>query len=183
MFFFIFDIDAKEFGDRLRNSIKTANITQKDLSDAIGVSKTTINNYVGGRIPDASILYKLSKTLGVSMEWLISGEEASNTNKMVNREESELLALYSSCCEEQKKEIVESIKSYLKNDYYNFKKPFASLSEDELKIIELFRNLSTRDKIKIEGVIESKISESKDSKKGELSTCKTTEEEAAKKHA
>lgn len=68
-------IDPHAFGNRLKKSLKVSNITQKDLAQHIGVSKTSINNYVNGRIPDVTILYLLSSYLGISMEWLLTGKE------------------------------------------------------------------------------------------------------------
>lgn len=179
------EIDSRKFGERLREAIKSAGTTQKDLATKIGVSKTAINNYVGGRIPDASILYKISKILNTTMEWLLAGEDTKNINKTFDKEEFELINLYSSCDEEQKKDIFESIKSYLSDPDYNFKRPLDSLSEEEIKILELFRNLTARDKIKIEGIIESKLMDSKNIKRGLSSSYQSGEEAATreKKHA
>lgn len=64
-----------EFGERLKLSISSSNLTLNDLADRIGVTKNSVNNYVSGRIPGASVLYKLSKVIETSMEWLLTGEE------------------------------------------------------------------------------------------------------------
>ncbi|MBN4067769.1 MAG: hypothetical protein COA82_12315 [Alkaliphilus sp.] len=178
-------IDSKEFGERLRVAIKTAGVTQKDIAQKINISKTAVNNYVGGRIPNAIILYRISNFLNTTIEWLFTGENPVSSNASFNEEEFELISLYTSCCEKQKKDIAESIKSYLLNPNYNFKKSADTLSEDELNILELFRKLNTRDKIKIEGIIELKLSDSKRLKKGLSSNCQNGEEVATseKKHA
>jgi len=75
-------ICPNEFGERLKNVIKSSSITQKELAEKIGVSKTSINNYVNGRIPDVAILYSLSSFLGVTIEWLLTGKELKETPKM-----------------------------------------------------------------------------------------------------
>lgn len=68
------------FGERLKDTLKQAGYTQAKATEELGLSRNAITNYVGGRIPDATILYKLSNLLGVSMEWLLTGiEDASGT--------------------------------------------------------------------------------------------------------
>lgn len=52
------------------------------------------------------------------------------------------------------------------------------LTDEEIKLIELFRQLSDRDKIKVEGIIEDKISESQKIKRGYSSTYQSGEEVA-----
>lgn len=52
------------------------------------------------------------------------------------------------------------------------------LTDEEIKIIELFRQLSDRDKIKIEGIIEEKIAESKQVKRGTSSNYQNGEDAA-----
>lgn len=73
-------IDPMAFGKRLKEVLKGNNLTQKDVAQELGVSKTAINNYVQGRIPDAIILYKLASKCNVSVEWLLTGL----TNRDVN---------------------------------------------------------------------------------------------------
>lgn len=63
-----------DFSDRLKLAIKAADITQKDLADKVKVSKTAMNNYANGRIPEATILLRISKICNTSMEWLLTGE-------------------------------------------------------------------------------------------------------------
>lgn len=74
----MYDIDPKKFGERLKIAIKSAGTTQKDLAEKIEITKTAINNYASGRIPDAKILYKISESLNVSMEWLLTGENSNS---------------------------------------------------------------------------------------------------------
>lgn len=57
------------------NCIIKKNITQKNLANNIGVSKTAINNYCNGRIPDTTTLYRLSQALNVSIEKLLTGKD------------------------------------------------------------------------------------------------------------
>jgi transcriptional regulator with XRE-family HTH domain len=68
------EFNSSEFGNRLKLSLKKSNINQKDLAEKINVSKTSINNYANGRVPEAQILYKISKICGTTMEYLLCGE-------------------------------------------------------------------------------------------------------------
>lgn len=68
-------LNDREFGERLKLAISSSNLTLNDLADKIGVTKNSVNNYVSGRIPGASVLYKLAKVIGTSMEWLLTGED------------------------------------------------------------------------------------------------------------
>ena len=75
-------INAIEFGKRLKFVIEESNTTQKSLAKQIGISQTSMTNYVNGRIPEINILYALSKILGVSIEWFLTGKETIITNIM-----------------------------------------------------------------------------------------------------
>ncbi|HHY73306.1 MAG TPA: helix-turn-helix transcriptional regulator [Bacillus bacterium] len=176
----MFEINPIEFGNRLRKAIKIANTTQKDLAAEIGVSKTAINNYVGGRIPDAIILFRLSKSLNISIEWLLVGEDYKSLDNMISKDEFELIHLYKQCSKEQRDEIIQNIKIFLLKHDYSFKKSIDTLDEDEFKILELFRRLNYKDKLKIEGIIESKLIEYEMLKKGMSFTDRSGEEVAAK---
>ena len=59
------------------------------------------------------------------------------------------------------------------------------LTSEEIRILQLFRQLSDRDKIKIEGIMEAKIDETKQDKRGLSSNYQSGEEAATreKKHA
>ncbi|WP_069997848.1 helix-turn-helix domain-containing protein [Cellulosilyticum sp. I15G10I2] len=74
------NIDPIAFGQRLKEALKNNNITQKDIAQKIGVSKTSINNYVQGRIPDAVILYQLALNCDVSVEWLLTGNDSKTVS-------------------------------------------------------------------------------------------------------
>ncbi len=69
----------KEFGKRLDRYIQKAGLTKKKLSDMIGVSSSTVLNYVNeGRFPEAPILLKISQTLNVPVEELLTGKTAES---------------------------------------------------------------------------------------------------------
>lgn len=79
-----------EFGKRFSGLLESKNITNTKLTELAGLSKNNIGNYKNGQIPNASILYKLSQLLGVSMEYLLAGKEATE----LTQTEQKLIDLY-----------------------------------------------------------------------------------------
>lgn len=176
------NLSATDIGLRIKCKLDEFNLKQKDLVELTNLSKNTISNYISGnRIPDTNAIYKISKVLNTSIEWLLTGEKSSNFERTLDKEDYELLNLYSSCSSDNKKYILDSIKAYLASPNYDFKKSSDSLNEEELNILKLYRNLNTRDKIKIEGIIESKLLETDESKKGKSSTYQNGEVETSER--
>lgn len=67
---------ATDFGHRVKTRREECKITQSDLADKIRVSKTTIQNYEAGNIPKGLYLFKLSRALKCSIDYLMIGEES-----------------------------------------------------------------------------------------------------------
>ena len=57
-------------------------LTVKELSAKTGIAKGTLDDYLGVRasIPPADVACKIANVLGVSVEYLITGEEAESKN-------------------------------------------------------------------------------------------------------
>jgi repressor LexA len=64
--------NASSFGRRLREAF--VGISNKEIAERLGVSKSAVTNYVEGRIPSADMLAKISELTGYSIHWLITGE-------------------------------------------------------------------------------------------------------------
>lgn len=159
----MYDINSKEFGERLRLAIKISNLTQKDLAEKVGVSKTAINNYVGGRIPDTIILYKISKFLSVNIEWLLANENPNSTSVDFDITEKES-------------------KTEFSNEETKVKHILGELSDEEIHFIDLLRQVDEKEKNKIEGMLELKIAEAQTNKKGMSSTYLSGDEAATKEN-
>lgn len=66
----------KTLGCRLFELLKAKDMTQKELAYTIGVSEVSISRYVNnGRKPRAIVLYKIAEVLGVSVEYLLTGNK------------------------------------------------------------------------------------------------------------
>lgn len=60
------------FAIRLKNARKEAGLTQQELGDKIGVSKSTVTGYEKGyREPDVFKIKEMSKALGVDANYLL----------------------------------------------------------------------------------------------------------------
>lgn len=51
-------------------------LTQKALADKIGISQAAISKWLNGSIPRGDQLALAATTLGVSMEWLLTGDSS-----------------------------------------------------------------------------------------------------------
>lgn len=62
---------------KLRELRKRTGITMKDLGEAIGLAESTISHYeTGKRQPDYETLLKLGEFFGVSVDYLLTGDES-----------------------------------------------------------------------------------------------------------
>jgi transcriptional regulator with XRE-family HTH domain len=82
-----------DFGKRFTELIKEKKISNNYITEKAEISKNNVGNYKNGQIPNATILYKLSQILGVSMEYLLTGKETENLTPA----EQELVDTFRSC--------------------------------------------------------------------------------------
>lgn len=65
-----------EFGDRVRAARRKAGLKQRELAKAMGITPHIISYWENGqRMPGVYNVYKLSKALNVSANYLVLGEE------------------------------------------------------------------------------------------------------------
>jgi transcriptional regulator with XRE-family HTH domain len=82
------------FRNRLREEISYKGFTIKELSAKVGVSNSTFLSYVhaSGVLPNVETAVKIAKALGVSVEYLVTGENSNkNVNIQENRDKKEIL--------------------------------------------------------------------------------------------
>lgn len=72
-----------KFRETLREVIAFQGITLKDLAEKSGVPKRTIESYVDARarIPTAENAMKIAKSLNVTVEYLVTGKNESQTRQ------------------------------------------------------------------------------------------------------
>lgn len=63
------------FAENLKEMLEIKDIEIKELANATGISKNTIDNYLSGQksIPNAENAVKIAKFLGTTVEYLITG--------------------------------------------------------------------------------------------------------------
>ena len=66
------------FKENLKSELAYQDIMVKELASLTGISKHTLDNYlnVRGYMPSADVAVKIARALGVSVEYLVTGEES-----------------------------------------------------------------------------------------------------------
>ncbi len=81
---------ADEFKDRLNNALEIRNMKAVELSDATGISKARISQYVNGvYVPKSKATYSIAKALNINETWLMGYDvpmERSNVSEKSNAE-------------------------------------------------------------------------------------------------
>ncbi|WP_022932339.1 helix-turn-helix domain-containing protein [Treponema bryantii] len=69
------------FRERLREQIDYCGFLDKEVASMAGISKRTIDSYVGSEacMPSAEVAVRIAKVLGVTVEYLVTGEKDSRT--------------------------------------------------------------------------------------------------------
>ena len=82
------------FGENLKQELAYNGMLKKELSAASGVHKRAIDTYVRTRasMPPADTAVKIAKALGVTVEYLVTGEDSS-ISKEVSRISRNILKL------------------------------------------------------------------------------------------
>jgi ribosome-binding protein aMBF1 (putative translation factor) len=74
----ITDTVSMEFWDRVNKEVENQATTQKWLASQCGVSINTFKSWVSKQIlPNAEQALRISRALGVTIDWLILGDEGS----------------------------------------------------------------------------------------------------------
>jgi transcriptional regulator with XRE-family HTH domain len=68
------------FSDRLRSAIEYACLTQKEFAVQAGIKKRALDGYLGVQksMPPADVAVNMASTLGLSVEYLVTGREFKN---------------------------------------------------------------------------------------------------------
>ena len=72
------------FRENLKSELAYSGMLVKELAAQTGLKKHTIDNYlsVRGRMPSADAAVRIARALGVSVEYLVTGFEAPEKNKI-----------------------------------------------------------------------------------------------------
>ena len=75
-----------DFRTRLRERIEFLGLRDKEVAEKAGITKRAIDCYVGSRacMPAADVAVRLAQTLGVSVEYLVTGLNTHTENTQGN---------------------------------------------------------------------------------------------------
>ena len=79
-------MNGTNFRANLRAVLDSRNLTVKELSVLTGIAKGTLDCYLGARasMPPANIAAKIAGVLGVSVEYLVSGQELKKQENSIS---------------------------------------------------------------------------------------------------
>ena len=77
-------MDSSTTGRRIRQAVRAAGTTQKQVANYCGVSERSVSNWVADRDqPKGSHLSAMSELLGVTASWILTGEQTVNAEEML----------------------------------------------------------------------------------------------------
>jgi len=96
------------FKENLKSELNYKDMLVKELANLTGVNKKTLDNYlsVRGYMPPADVALKIAKALGVSVEYLITGNEISPGKTSFGPEILDLIQNFKLLSEDDRKLIV-----------------------------------------------------------------------------
>lgn len=109
------------FTQRINNLLLENNMYRADIVRGTGIGESTIRGWYKGQKPSAENLYKVAQFFGVTVEWLLTGENKnSSNNQMFTKEERELIEIFRHLDERDKNAILTMAQS-LESQYSNTK--------------------------------------------------------------
>lgn len=87
--------------DRIEQKLDKMGLKRADLSRATEIHESTLRNWIRGTSPQAEPLYKVAQYLGVTLEYLLTGEEKQAAAKTPDP----LIAKIQKLTEAQKEEV------------------------------------------------------------------------------
>mgnify|MGYP002867301929 CR=1 FL=1 len=101
---------SMDFRSRLREEIEYSGKLYKDVAAEAGITKSTMDSYVGsqGSMPAADIAVRLAQVLGVSVEYLVTGNGAENT---ISKKDFHILSCLKKLPEHERK----ALEQYIEN--------------------------------------------------------------------
>jgi transcriptional regulator with XRE-family HTH domain len=155
-----------DFGNRLIFTIQYYKTDIESVCKELNISVKALNNYINGRVPPVSVLYKLSNYFYTSIDWLLTGKELSPVSTDLEKEYRESNKDDIMCFNDF------AIRSYISS-------PKEEYTKEEQNLIESFRQLDSPQQEMIIASLNAGLKSSKN-KKGLSSTYKNGEEAADK---
>jgi transcriptional regulator with XRE-family HTH domain len=96
------------FKENLKSELSYQDMLVKELATKTGISKKTIDNYLNVReyMPSADAAVKIAQALGVTVEYLVTGEELSTARTSFGPEIRDLIQNYKQLNKNDRKLVV-----------------------------------------------------------------------------
>ena len=103
------------FKDNLKSEISYQDIRVKELATKAGISKKTLDNYLNTRehVPSADVAVKIAQALGVSVEYLVTGDELFLLKSSLGPEIRDLIQKFKLLSEDDRKLVITIIQTLL----------------------------------------------------------------------
>lgn len=88
-----------EVGGRIKAYMKENKITQTEIAEKMGVGQSYISAMMNGDRDTLRLAEAVSEHYGVSLDWLISGDNCDNTAEFCDNEQSGKIKYYSRAVE------------------------------------------------------------------------------------
>ena len=100
--------DFVGFKENLKSELLYQDMLVKDLAVKTGISRHTLDNYLNVRenMPTADVAVKIAQALGVTVEYLITGEESQTEKSMYGTEIRALIQNFKLLSEDDRKMII-----------------------------------------------------------------------------
>lgn len=106
--------DTNLTSQRLKEALSEAGLSAQELADRSGVNKSSISQYVNGsHAPSNIAAYKIGKVLNVSPTWLMALDNIKRNTPDYVPGTVELIDLYSRIDSEQRKAVLNFLRSFL----------------------------------------------------------------------
>ena len=104
------------FKENLKNELAYQDMLVKELAEKTGISRHTLDNYlnVRERMPTADVAVKIAKALGVTVEYLVMGDENNIEKTIISSEIRGLIHNFRLLSEDDKKKIIAIIQIFKK---------------------------------------------------------------------
>jgi transcriptional regulator with XRE-family HTH domain len=102
------------FRENLKSELLYQDMMVKELAQITGISRHTLDNYLNVRenMPTADVAVKIAKALGVSVEYLVTGEESQQEKPALGTETRALIQNFKLLNEDDRKMIIAIIQLF-----------------------------------------------------------------------
>ncbi|MDR0567717.1 MAG: helix-turn-helix domain-containing protein [Spirochaetaceae bacterium] len=102
------------FRENLKSELTYQDMLVKELASQAGISKHTLDNYLNVRehIPTADVAVKIAKALGVSVEYLVTGDECGHDKTSLSAELRVLIQNFKQLNEADRKMVISIVQMF-----------------------------------------------------------------------